>query len=588
MELPPPASLVPVVLATVLFLATILRRRWNPKRKYNLPPGPRPWPVIGNLNLIGALPHRSVHELSKRYGPLMSLRFGSVPVLIGSSVDAARFILKTHDLAFSDRPRTASGRHTGYNYSDVLWAPYGPYWRQARRLWKAEIMSARQLRSHEHVRDEEVRAMLRDIYGHGGGRAVALLDCLLMANLKAISRMVLGSKKYVVHGGGGTGSTAAATTPEEFKWMIDEFIYLSGALSMGDMIPWLRWLDPQIRRIKRLGKMFDRFLEQVLDEHNERRRREGEEFAAMDMVDLLLELADDPSLEVPIGRDGVKGFTLRRPPAHCCQCARSPEPRAPARCFQRARSSEPCARPLAAAARLLAPNASARRLPPQSMSWSTASGVWCGEVVRGQRSKASGVWMCVAQLAACHYRIPGDLIVGGTDTSSVTIEWAMSELLRNPAALTKATEELDRVIGCERLVTEGDLQSLPYLEAIVKETMRLHPVSPLLDVSMDGYDVPTGTLVFVNVWAIGRDPAVWGHAAEEFRPERFVGSSLDVKGQDFELLPFGSGRRICPGIGLGLKMKLSMEEKFGLSVQRMVSLEAVAEPRLPAHVYGGP
>ncbi|KAF8728747.1 hypothetical protein HU200_018025 [Digitaria exilis] len=202
----------------------------------------------------------------------------------------------------------------------------------------------------------------------------------------------------------------------------------------------------------------------------------------------------------------------------------------------------------------------------------------------------------------------GDLIVGGTDTSSVTIEWAMSELLRNPAALTKATEELDRVIGRERLVTEGGIPSLPYLEAIVKETM--HAPTPS-DVSMDGYDVPTGTLVFVNVWAIGRDPAVWGHAAEEFRPERFVGSSLDVKGQDFELLPFGSGRRICPGIGLGLKMvqvilanlvhgfswklpdglaneKLSMEEKFGLSVQRMVPLEAVAEPRLPAHVYAGP
>ncbi|TKV95987.1 hypothetical protein SEVIR_9G399700v4 [Setaria viridis] len=526
MELPPAVPFVAVVLATVLFLVTILRRWNHPKLKHNLPPGPRPWPVIGNLNLIGALPHRSIHELSKQYGPLMSLRLGSFPVVVGSSVDAARFILKTHDLAFIDRPRMASGRYTGCNYSDVLWAPYGAYWRQARRLWKTEILSARRLRSHEHVRDEEVRAMLRDLYGHGpeapasaaAGRAVVLLDHLFMANLNAISRMVLG-KKYVVHGG--TGSSAAATTPEEFKWMIDEFFFLSGALNVGDMIPWLGWLDPQIKRIKRLGRKFDRFLEQVLDEHNERRRREGEEFAAMDMVDLLLELADDPNLEVPIERDGVKGFTL-------------------------------------------------------------------------------------------------DLIVGGTDTSSVTIEWAMSELLRNPDALAKATEELDRVIGRERLVTEGDIPNLPYMEAVVKEAMRLHPVTPLLaprlsreDASMGGYDVPAGTLVFVNVWAIGRDPAVWGEAPSEFRPERFVGSSLDVKGQDFELLPFGSGRRMCPGIGLGLKMvqlilanlvhgfawrlpdgmvkeELSMEEKFGLSMPRMVPLEAVPEPRLPAHLYAGP
>ena len=109
----------------------------------------------------------------------------------------------------------------------------------------------------------------------------------------------------------------------------------------------------------------------------------------------------------------------------------------------------------------------------------------------------------------------------------------MSELLRGrPDALVKATEELDRVIGRERLVTEGDIPNLPYTEAIVKETMRLHPVTPLLaprmsreDASLGSYDIPTGTLVFVNVWAIGRDPAVWGDDADEFWPERFVGSS---------------------------------------------------------------
>ena len=208
-----------------------------------------------------------------------------------------------------------------------------------------------------------------------------------------------------------------------------------------------------------------------------------------------------------------------------------------------------------------------------------------------------------------------DLIAGDTDTSAVTVEWAMSELLRNPGVLAKATGELDAVVGHGRLVTEQDIPKLPYLEAVVKETFRLHPVSPLLaprlareDASTGTYDVPAGTLVFVNAWAIGRDPAVWGRAAAEFRPERFVGSSVDVKGQDLELLPFGSGRRMCPGYTLGLRMvqvtlanllhafawrlpdgvaaeELSMEEKFGLAVPRKVPLEAVAEPRLPAHLY---
>ncbi|OEL34393.1 Flavonoid 3'-monooxygenase [Dichanthelium oligosanthes] len=525
MELPPSASFLAAVLATALcFLLPIIHRRRSRRshRKYNLPPGPRAWPVIGNLNLIGPLPHRSVHKLSKRHGPLMSLRLGSMPAVVGASVDVARLLLRTHDLALIDRPRTASGRYTGYDYSDMLWSPYGAYWLQARRLWKAEVFSAPRLRSHERVRDDEVRAMLRGLYDGpaAAGRAVVLIDHLFTVNINVISLMVLG-RKYAV---GDDGAGSAPTTPEEFKWMIEEFFFLSAPLrNIGDVIPLLNWLDPRgyIGRMKKLRKMFDRFLEHVLDEHNERRRREGEKFVATDMVDLLLELADNPNLEVPIERDGVKAFTL-------------------------------------------------------------------------------------------------NLLVGLPDTTSVTVEWAMSELLRNPDVLAKATEELDRVIGRERHVTEGDIPNLPYIEVIVKETMRLHPVSPLLaprlsreDVSVGGHDIPAGTLVFVNVWAIARDPAVWGKDASEFRPERLVGSGVDVKGHDFELLPFGSGRRMCPGISLGLKMvqvilanllhgyawrlpdgvareELSMEEKFGLSMPRKVPLEAVAEPRLPAHLYAGP
>ncbi|WVZ61992.1 hypothetical protein U9M48_011794 [Paspalum notatum var. saurae] len=546
MEPPPPPLLasayLPIALATALiFLVSILRHRRRQSatvRKYNLPPGPRPWPVIGNLHLIGALPHRSAHELSKRYGPLMSLRFGSSPAVVGSSVDMARFFLRTHDLSFIDRPRVAAGRYTGYGYSDMLWSPYGAYWRQARRLWKAELLSAARLRQHERARSQEVRAMLRGLYDDAPPPpAVRIMDHLFTVNINVISRMVLG-KKYVGGGdgggGGGGSSSAPTTTPEEFKWMIEEFFFLSGALNVGDMIPWLSWLDPHgyVRRMKRLRQMFDRFLDHVLDEHDGRRRREGEGFVAMDMVDLLLELADDPDLEVPIQRHGVKAFTL-------------------------------------------------------------------------------------------------NLLVGLPDTTSVTIEWAMSELLRNPGVLAKATEELDRVVGRERHVTEGDVASLPYVEAVVKETMRLHPVTPMLAPRLSredvvvavpsstgehdgagavGYGIPAGTLVFVNVWAIGRDPGVWGPDAGEFLPERFAGSSVDVLGHDLELLPFGSGRRMCPGIALGLKVvqlilasllhgyawrlpdgvaaeELSMEEKHGLSMPRLVPLEAVAEPRLPAHLY---
>ena len=299
-----------VVLATALLVVTVLRRKRNfsSTREYRLPPGPRPWPVIGNLNLIGSLPHRSIHALSARYGPFMSLRFGSVPVVVGSSVDAARFFLKTNDASFIDRPKMASGKHTAYDYSDIVWSPYGAYWRQARKLWKAHLFSDRHLRSQEHVRSEELRVLLRDLRALSSAGVVALKEHLLMLSLNVISRMALGGK-YV-----GEGTAGSPISPAEFRWMVDELFVLNGVFCVGDFIPWLSWLDLQgyVGRMKRLGKMFDRFLEHVVDEHSQRRRREGDKFVAADMVDLLLELADDPKLEVPIKRDGVKGFALVR------------------------------------------------------------------------------------------------------------------------------------------------------------------------------------------------------------------------------------------------------------------------------------
>jgi cytochrome P450 len=212
------------------------------------------------------------------------------------------------------------------------------------------------------------------------------------------------------------------------------------------------------------------------------------------------------------------------------------------------------------------------------------------------------------------YGSPSDLIAGGTESAAVIAEWAISELLKNPETLVKATEELDRIIGPDRWVTEKDIPHLPYLEAIVKETMRLHIVSPMLsprlsreDTSINGYTIPASTIVLVNAWTISHDPEIWD-APKEFQPERFIGSKIDVKGQDFELLPFGSGRRMCPGYNLGLKVihmsianllhgftwrlpdgvtreELNMEEIFGLSTPRKFPLQAIVQPKLDAHLY---
>ncbi|KAF7838269.1 cytochrome P450 71A1-like [Senna tora] len=151
-----------------------------------------------------------------------------------------------------------------------------------------------------------------------------------------------------------------------------------------------------------------------------------------------------------------------------------------------------------------------------------------------------------------------DMFVAGNDTSSTALEWAMTELVRNPSIIRKAQEEVRRVVGDKSKVEEIDVKQMKYLECVVKETLRLHPPAPLLapretrsTVKIRGYDIPPKTSVYINAWAIQRDPEVW-ERAEEFVPERFENSEIDFKGQDFEFIPFGAGRRGCPGILFGV------------------------------------
>ncbi|XP_071737531.1 3,9-dihydroxypterocarpan 6A-monooxygenase-like [Rutidosis leptorrhynchoides] len=152
-----------------------------------------------------------------------------------------------------------------------------------------------------------------------------------------------------------------------------------------------------------------------------------------------------------------------------------------------------------------------------------------------------------------------DIFAAGTDTSAITIEWALAELINHPNIMQKAVEEIDKVVGKNRLLKESDIQNLPYLQAIVKETLRLHSTGPMIlrqsteDCTVAGYHIPANTTVFVNVWALGRDPNHWDKPLE-FKPERFEENNLDVRGQHFHMLPFGSGRRMCPGTSLALQV----------------------------------
>ncbi|KAH7686793.1 Geraniol 8-hydroxylase protein [Dioscorea alata] len=154
-----------------------------------------------------------------------------------------------------------------------------------------------------------------------------------------------------------------------------------------------------------------------------------------------------------------------------------------------------------------------------------------------------------------------DLIMAGTETSANTVEWTMAELLRNPVMMAKVKEEIDSVIEPGKEVEESDIEKLHYLQAVMKESFRLHPTAAFLlprraertvDVG-DHYVVPEGTHVVINNWVISRDKRLW-EDPEVFFPERFLKKDIDIRGREFKLMPFGSGRRICPGLQLAVRL----------------------------------
>jgi cytochrome P450 len=198
-----------------------------------------------------------------------------------------------------------------------------------------------------------------------------------------------------------------------------------------------------------------------------------------------------------------------------------------------------------------------------------------------------------------------DVFIAGSDTAAHTINWTMAEMLKDPRVLKKAQAEVRGIFQNRGKVDETSINELKYLKAITKEVLRLHPPAPLLiprvcgqDCEVDGYHVPIKSKVIINAWAIGRDPKYWTHP-DKFYPERFIDSSIDYKGTNFEYIPFGAGRRICPGLNYGMAnvelalalllchfnwklpggMKnedLDMTELFGASVIRKDDLYLIA------------
>ncbi|KAI3472157.1 hypothetical protein Pfo_029645 [Paulownia fortunei] len=447
-------------LISTILIRALFRRRSSPR----LPPSPLALPIIGHLHLLAPIPHQALAKLSSRYGPLIHICLGSVPCVVASSPEISKEFLKTHESSFSDRPQTAATDYLTYGSQDFSFAPYGPYWKFMKKLCMSQLLGGQTLDLLQPVRRHEIKQLIEFLAKKANaGKSVDIGSELIRMTNNVISRMIMSER-----------CSGDENEAGEVRKLVQDTAELTGKFNISDYIWFCKNLDLQGfgKRLKEVQDRFDEMMEKIIDEHQSQRRKlkqkskEGE--VVKDLLDILLDIAEDGSSEMKLTRENIKAFIL-------------------------------------------------------------------------------------------------DLFAAGTDTSAITVEWALAELINHPDVLKKAAQEIDSVIGNNRLVEESDIPNLPYLQAIVKETLRLHPTGPLIvrqsskDCTIAGYHIPAKTRLFVNVWAIGRDPNHWEDALE-FRPQRFlsedgsVKGQLDVRGQHYHLLPFGSGRRGCPGTSLALQV----------------------------------
>ncbi|XP_048502215.1 cytochrome P450 81Q32 [Beta vulgaris subsp. vulgaris] len=462
-----------------------------------LPPSPPSLPFIGHLHLLKDPIHRTLQKISAKYGPIISLKFGTRLVVLVNSPSAVEECFTKNDIVFANRPLLLMGKYLGYNFNTMVTAPYGDHFRNLRKISFLEVLSTNRLNMTVGIRRDEMKQMISKMYESSSISYVKVeLKSVFRVLVFNILLRMLAGKRYFGEG------VVDVEDAERFTDIIKEILEFAAASNPADFLPILGWIDygGYIKRIKRLAKKTDTFLQGLVDQH---RRVLSSSEDEESMINRLLKLQEsDPDYYTD---ETIKGLILV-------------------------------------------------------------------------------------------------LLVAGTDTSSATMEWAMSLLLNNPHVMNKLKSEIDIQIGQDELINELDLPKIPYLQNVILETLRLFPSVPLLlphmssdECQIGGFDIPSETMLMVNAWAIHRDTHQWDEPTQ-FKPERFEkGDVID----QYKLLPFGVGRRACPGANLGNRMvglalgsliqcfdwkrvgddEVDMAEGRGLNMPKAHPLEALCKAR---------
>lgn len=294
-------SFIPFVLFAIIFVVVLMKFLLIDKprkRRSNLPPSPPTIPIIGNLHQLGTMPHLSLQGLAEKYGPIIYLQLGEIPTVVVSSARLAKEVLKTHDLALSSRPQIFSAKHLFYNCTDVVFSPYGAYWRHIRKICILELLSAKRVQSYSSVREEEVARLVRRVEGFYPGTTNLSKMMGLYANdvlcHVAFGRDFSEGGEFQSHG---------------FQKMLDEYQELLGGFSVGDFFPSLEFihnLTGMKSRLQDTSRRFDELFDQILNEHLASDKTEENK----DLVDVLLEVQKNDSDEMPLTSDNVKAIIL--------------------------------------------------------------------------------------------------------------------------------------------------------------------------------------------------------------------------------------------------------------------------------------
>ncbi|KAL2348438.1 hypothetical protein Fmac_002438 [Flemingia macrophylla] len=514
------SSILALLVIVVVFIYRLKRARsgHSNAKIYTAPQAGKAWPIIGHLHLFGG--HQQTHKtlglMAEKHGPIFTIKLGSYKVLVLSSWEMAKECFTVHDKAFSTRPCVAASKLMGYNYAMFGFTPYGPYWREMRKLATIELLSNKRLELLKKTRISELESAMRELHklwSRGGrpegGILVDMKQWFGDLTHNIVLRMVRGKSYRDDHAEG---------VARRYKKVMRDCMSLFGVFVLSDAIPFLGWWDINgyEEAMKRTASELDPLVQGWLEEHkNGTLRVNGKE--EQDFMHVMLNVLQESDIS------GYDSDTIIK--------------------------------------------------------------------------------------ATCL-----NLILAGSDTTMIALIWVLSLLLNHQIELKKVQDELDTCIGKDRNVEESDIANLVYLQAIVKETLRLYPPSPIITLraAMEdctfscGYHIPAGTHLMVNAWKIHRDGRVWSDP-HDFKPERFLTShrDVDVKGQNYEFVPFGSGRRACPGASLALRVVhltlarllhsfnvaspsnqvVDMTESIGLTNLKTTPLQVLLTPRLDTKLY---